>query len=544
MYKLLVADDEKGTRKGIITKLNEIGLNFGAVMEAEDGREAFAIIKAWKPDVVIADIEMPYMDGIGLLKRTRNDFPYIKFIMISKYAGFEHVQEAINSGAEGYILKPVTLADLKEILSRVIEELNGEKRVLQAESAALELKRVNENLRFERKVNEIFYNPVIMAAEMAGNSIGNINDGGDGYCVLAILNLNTKVNESTSFDNIKTKVKMFLKAKAGNYKARVIDNLIEPRQIFIIMFGQDKFILENDINEYTNTVFYEIVEKLHIPSTMSISRVSSGITSMIYEDAKYALSHRLFSGNNRIYRYLRDFMSSKNCLHNDYKLKMLQNLIDKGDLKNIKILLRSIFIKDNSNNLQYINIMYSKCIDILVIKCHKNNIELKRFIPYNMLNGDKICCYDDLNELVEDIYDKILKITDIIGRYVTCTGNIINKTEKYILGHIDKNITVNGLAKKFLISANYYSNLFRKEKGITLTKYITDVRLDRACNLLKETDIAISEISSGVGYQDPQYFSRIFKKEMGMTPSEYRKSYGRDSKFSNKLAGKSQGFRI
>lgn len=122
MVDLLVVDDEKWIRKGVIAKLNKSHLNFGNIYEASDGSEAIKVIEENNPNIVITDIIMPKLDGLELIEYANKLEFDISFIIISGYSEFSYAQRAINLGAKGYILKPITQEKLVSIVEKVIQD--------------------------------------------------------------------------------------------------------------------------------------------------------------------------------------------------------------------------------------------------------------------------------------------------------------------------------------------------------------------------------------------------------------------------------------
>lgn len=117
---ILVVDDEKWIRKGIISKIYKSGLGIDQVYEAVDGTDAIKIIDECKPGIVLTDIVMPRMDGLQLIEHTIQCYDDIQFIIISGYSEFEYAQKALNLGAKGYILKPITEKDLFSTLDKAL----------------------------------------------------------------------------------------------------------------------------------------------------------------------------------------------------------------------------------------------------------------------------------------------------------------------------------------------------------------------------------------------------------------------------------------
>lgn len=134
MYKVLVAEDEDVLRKGIIFSVPWEELGCMVVAEARNGEEGIRLIEEKMPDIVLTDINMPVMDGLEMIRRTkgRNDFATI---ILSGYSDFVYAQEAIRYGVTGYILKPYQLIELKETLLRAIEQCREKQKLLERQDA-------------------------------------------------------------------------------------------------------------------------------------------------------------------------------------------------------------------------------------------------------------------------------------------------------------------------------------------------------------------------------------------------------------------------
>lgn len=128
MFKAVIVDDESwilDDLRGIIN-WNEEG--FEIIGEAENGSKAEAIIKRYKPDIVFCDIRMPEMNGIELLGRVKSKYRNILIVFISAYSDFSYAQQAVALGAFDYLLKPVEVNILKNVLRRArshIEEIKN-----------------------------------------------------------------------------------------------------------------------------------------------------------------------------------------------------------------------------------------------------------------------------------------------------------------------------------------------------------------------------------------------------------------------------------
>lgn len=126
LYRMMLVDDEEEVRKAMIRKMDWERLGFTVVGDAGNGEDALEKLEQLEPDVVMTDIRMPYMDGLTLIARIREQYPFIKILIFSGYDDFEYAKQAIKLHVTEYILKPVNGQELEEILNRVRVSLDEE----------------------------------------------------------------------------------------------------------------------------------------------------------------------------------------------------------------------------------------------------------------------------------------------------------------------------------------------------------------------------------------------------------------------------------
>lgn len=163
LYRIILVDDEEEVRKGIIRKIDWSHLGFEVVGDAENGAEALEKIEQLEPEVVMTDIRMPFMDGLTLTERIRQKYPSMKVLIFSGFDDFEYAQQAIKLNVTEYILKPVNVEELSEILTRVKKNLDEEIR--QRRDAALLRESYQKSLPILR---EVFLNDLVRGTSDAG----------------------------------------------------------------------------------------------------------------------------------------------------------------------------------------------------------------------------------------------------------------------------------------------------------------------------------------------------------------------------------------
>ncbi|MBO4987210.1 MAG: response regulator, partial [Lachnospiraceae bacterium] len=145
MLKIFLVEDESIMREGLRDNMPWQQFGYEFVGEAADGENALPLIRKTRPDVLLTDIKMPFMDGLSLSRIVAKEFPNMKIIILSGYDDFEYARQAIQIGVEQYILKPVTRETLKKVLSEVKDKIDSERE-----------KKINmERIQSERREYEL-----------------------------------------------------------------------------------------------------------------------------------------------------------------------------------------------------------------------------------------------------------------------------------------------------------------------------------------------------------------------------------------------------
>ncbi len=129
---------------------------------------------------------------------------------------------------------------------------------------------------------------------------------------------------------------------------------------------------------------------------------------------------------------------------------------------------------------------------------------------------------DALREIAISGMDEFAR--QVTERKETPQWQLLKKTLAYIQANYREGITQEQVAQAVHLSPGYLSRLFRKEQGVTFSEYLTSLRLEKAQQLLRTSELSIGEIAAEVGYSDPNYFSRVFSKTCGMSPSEFKEA--------------------
>ena len=129
----VVAEDEERMRDYLARKTAELDRVFECVGTAADGEEAVELVERHLPDLLITDIKMPVVGGLELVERIRRTNPELRILIVSGYSEFEYARRAIELGVDDYVLKPIDLEKLREILRRIRIRLEASAGAVDAE---------------------------------------------------------------------------------------------------------------------------------------------------------------------------------------------------------------------------------------------------------------------------------------------------------------------------------------------------------------------------------------------------------------------------
>ena len=534
MFKVLIIDDEPTIRKGLINIINWKKFQCEICGEASDGVEGLEKIEAYKPDLVFADINMPEINGLEMIKSAKQIVPHSKFIILSGYREFSYMQEAIKIGAFDYILKPSSIEDICEVVKRAVIELKYQRddqleakklRKCFEESIPILKEKLLYDIIFQININE---EEIKEGFELYGIEINEF------VMIMIEIDGDSKKKEPYQrqlyqFGIINTVEEMF----AEEFKVEKI--VLNNKQIaFIIGTHETVELLEEDVYKKVHSIQQLVESCFDFTVSIAISTKGKDVDELHDKmmECKNALAYRFYMGNSSIilYRDLSGFYKGQDNLAFDGIDKVLCNTIKTGNEEDVVHILGQINDKVIQTNLdpEYIKTFYWNLIyEINMIRISIKNLEVQdKDLSHDISSLykliDNATQVKELQDLLEDV---AMSVVHRINRYNKKNINqILQKAMDYICENYTMSITLNELAEHTYVSTYYLSRMFKKELGKNFVEYLNEVRIDKAKELLKDNKYKTYEVAELVGIQDPHYFSKIFKKYVNMTPTEYKDS--------------------
>ena len=535
MLKVFLVEDEVVMRNGIKNNIPWEQEGFEFVGEASDGELAYPLIKREKPDILITDIRMPFMDGLELSRLVKKELPQIKIIILSGYNEFDYAKTAIRIGVTDYLLKPISSAKLLEAVKKVgdmIEKEQDNVRLMERYEKEME-----ENILQEKhKLWGALASNRLSTIELLekGQHLGMdftasaylvflfklMQEGDATGCSDELNRASEKVN---SLSSTWEKVLSFDRSPEG--WAFLIKG--ESETEVLETFDETKKELLNLVAAYPKVEYFGGLGSI-------VQRI--GDIQNSYKEAARAFSSRFFLDANQIADSA-EMVSVQNeedgkidvskMLSKKREHELVEKFFKNGTVEEVDSFLDELFQNIGEQNCK--SLLYRQYVVMDLFFCATDFLE-------NLEIGTEELPEEcrDINQIVEKA-GNAQSLRHQIGILFSETmmlrdGHSKKKYSKLLedaKAFIDENykhddMSLNMVAAQVNISPSYFSTIFSNEMGQTFVEYLTYVRLEKARELLMCSNMRTAEIGYEVGYKDSHYFSYIFKKVVGCSPKEYR----------------------
>lgn len=481
MHTLLIVEDEKMIRQGIKAMVQRSGVQIDTILECGNGEMALNILKSQDVDVMFTDIRMPKMDGIELVKAMQ-ELPRMPLtVAISGYDDFSYAVEMLRAGVREYILKPVDRDKVKEVL----EKLDAE---IQQNHAKI------ENIRTIdcQLLKHLMQDDNITEAEKS--AILQEQDGSfyeDGYVVCCLENREGEmtVDEDHVYINnlgdneayiIKEELLESIRMRewrrrfvgVSSYK-KGLENLREAYEEALAA-RKEAFWMEKSL-----VLYDEIVEKANkekgggVQDSISLENYVQMLGTDKYEQALKQLRNEFWNARRKPGH---GNLDSELPLFLDKLLQTYEAVLhtESGDVEKRK------------------HIYGYTCIGAY----ETGFMEwLEKFTA-------------DLNSQFDDYKNK----------------QKIQQAVLYIRENYDKELNMAVVSNYISMNYSLFSYAFKQYTGTNFVNFLKDIRMEKAKELLENTDLRIVEISQKIGYENEKHFMKIFKLTCGVSPTEYRKN--------------------
>ncbi len=518
--KVLIVDDEKLERvligKGYAWEDN----GFEIIGEASNGFEALELLNIMTPDIIITDINMPYMDGLMLTEEIRKRNYQGRIIIVTGYREFDYARRAIKLGVNDFLLKPVNINDLKEVVESLRDDLIREEKHHREFRSLKEKVSENEDI-LKQSFMQLLVEGRVTNEEATYKLSSYKLDALTNHCICINIKLHSKkatnhpiieyINELVCELNMEHKVVVF-QHYLSNYILFLMDDNME-----------EAICIANAIKNAMN-------EELKIDVVIGISNIESefcGI-SKAFKQSEKALTASVIIGTNSIISYDEYGMIKKsNNQVMDINWKDFIFQIENCVLDRVYE-----YINEYTKNMReagvtdstYLRLMTMNMLSKASVVLTKQGMNLGQLIDDDLVYGEvsKIETIKEMNLVLKKLLKEILRYLD------SMRGKKRNKLIDEALNYIDKHLfesslSLKSVANQIFVNESYLSRIFKSEVGESFIEYVTKKRIEESIVLLNTTDLKAYEIADKIGICDPHYFSICFKKYTGVTVKEYKK---------------------
>lgn len=525
MYQVLIADDEPIVKIALQSMLNWEELGFQICATASNGQEALKMADRFCPDLIICDLKMPVLDGIGLIETARKTGMDCEFLVISNYEDFNFVRTALVLGASDYILKvSISPEALTEQLKKIRGKLDSKRSISVSRKS-----QISDSASKQQKHaawRDFFIHPALSSDHLIQTFEFPLNESdSDQTDTLSLCQI--------SFDGC---------ARASDLPAAelicsTLKNALEQMSRRVIIFLDDSNVL----------LLLSDNELLARKSTMAslCARISqlfgvfmSLAPSILYQSglADLEQSRKTYTAFQPILQL--NFYGPLGIVDTSSLAKSVPPALPYRELSS-KIL--------NSAKDEQLSMAFKE-ISRFLARCRKDNvppadaiqycIRLLGSLEYQLPGGTS-----PVHEQLADIADSMRKAAhaEELMEYIASALPLIfapaaketkenpfslevSQAVSYIEAHYDGKISLTALADHVGLSSSYLCRVFKEETGFNINTYINNLRMTKAVRLLEDKSCYIKEVAISVGFDDQLYFSRLFKKYYGVTPSQYRAS--------------------
>ena len=531
LYRIMLVDDEEEVRKAMIRQMDWEQLGFTVAGDAENGRDALEKLEQLEPDVVMTDIRMPYMDGLALTARIREKYPSVKILIFSGYDDFEYAQQAIKLHVTEYILKPVNSQELAEILQRIRISLDEE----------IEQRRNINTLRENYLgslpiLREMFLNNLVSRTADVDTVVPKLREYGidilDARKWLAAVIHVEKMERSEDQvlsqhqELIPISVKKLVEDHLKPYCRFAVFDSIEG---ITVIAAVDQDNTQTGLINLLNDICRESRRFLEVTITVGVGHSCGTLQeiSRSYQTAVDALGYRAIVGSGKTI-YINDVEPvSRGKLQLDAKGEAeLVSAIKFGPAELIGTVIQGLISRmdDVRVHARQYQVYMLSIVNCVIRLMQQYDLDMGEMFGDQTPYGEILAGIHRREEVAAWLIPVACRMNEALNRERdNTTRKVILEAREYIQdNYSNPELSVEMLCRHLHMSPAYFSTVFKKETGQTYINYLTEVRLEKAVELLNTTEDKTYVIAQKVGYQEQNYFSYVFKKKYGISPTRYR----------------------
>ncbi|REK69387.1 response regulator [Paenibacillus paeoniae] len=521
MYNVLLVDDEELDLEGMKQFIPWTELGMEVKGSVNNALSACEVLDQHVIDILVSDVNMPYMSGLELARIALQRKPNIRIIFVSGFQEFSFVQQALSLKAYNYVLKPMDDNELIASLMKVKRDLDEELKHREVEEAYQDMIPIaKSDLLLRLFEGEDPSDREFMAKLMKSHELHRLK-----WPVrVAVMELDllsrTEDNASSRLEVSRVFMKQLHEAvSAGG----TIPYCKLNSQRFALLLEADSIedridkLLDRAQRRLTVTITTGLGAPVH-----SLDRLHNS-----YGQAIQAVEGKMFLGKGGIINF-EEVSTEPGMLDSrmlDNHMNAMMKAVKEYELVQIYDEFEALFRSLTSLRSKFtVHNLTNYIIWKLDQHLSAMNEDLFELLGIDIRNLDILLQFETVNDIRRWLLYRVFEISEKLHqKNSTKDSKFIRNVMKTIKERMSENITLKDIAQHFSFSPSYLGFLIKEKSGHTFNELLVQLRMERACELLKMPGMKIYEIADQVGYRYLPYFSRQFKEKFGMTPLEYRK---------------------
>ncbi|MCM1257296.1 MAG: response regulator [Roseburia sp.] len=532
--KVFLVEDEIVVREGIKKNINWHQEGFEFVGEASDGELAYPLIQSTKPDILITDIKMPFMDGLELSRLVKKELPDIKILVLSGYNEFEYAKEAINIGITEYLVKPISGAKLLETVKKVAKTIEEERQQRQYLLAYQKEQVESGQLARQRMFGKLVSGKHPVSTLLSEGREIEMDLAATQYNILLFQVFTGEEAENYS-DELNQLTARMEELVLDMHRVIMIDRGVEGFAFLIKGWEDDpigEFLpdflekLEGVVKEYPQMEYFGGVGTV-------VERLSE--LNACFEKASHAYAYRYIWDRNQIVtgepkeeiKMVDEELNLGALNVKNLERNAVERFLATGLMAEVSDFVEEYFHSLGEQNIQSMLFRQYITMDAYIMAAsaveklgYDSSVMVEECGDFKSL-ADVFTTTDQTVSYLKHVLGTAIELRDAVSqkKYV----QLLEDAKEYIRQNFqNEEISLNTVAASVNLSPNHFSTIFSQEMGQTFVEYLTFVRMERAKELLRNSNMKTSDIAFEVGYRDAHYFSYLFKKTQECTPREYR----------------------
>lgn len=524
MYRVILVDDEEHIRNLLAKHIREAALGVEVAAVAGDGREALQAAIDLKPDIVITDISMPFLNGLELIKELQQAEIHSKNVIISGYDEFDYARQAISLGVTDYLLKPFLPKELRDVIHKLVQELDHQKALQQNMMLLREQALSRAGVAREKALKDLLEGRDCQTTE--------IDWQGD-FFLAGIVDLKNAAWDFRGQENIE---EFLLLIRDGYFSSDIEVYAVSFDGIRLAMLwsghGENETAFLNKVKSGIEKVQASLGNYYQIAFTCALGRPRRSYPELAksYQEA-LAVWRGILEAGTSILFYGKEAERKSEARASDQI----------RDWKNqIRLSVKTGQVQEALQQLQ--NLM--KCYAALSNRADDYIGVSVRDLVYVIQNDMESAGYDrEETENTEDMqrrinFGSLMEIKVMLEQYIAKCCVIVSehsaetkasavvKQIKLLVDHNIKDSTLDleWVAVRVHFSGSYIRQIFKQYTGESVGEYLIRKRMEQAGQLLLKTGMKIQNVAAECGYDDQRYFASSFKKYYKCTPTEFKKA--------------------